>query len=258
LGLCWRYLSGITTVVVKVSVIILLVFVILFGVLFPYQNYNALWNGEVYSIINLQWLTFILLSMYMARNGFKKMLLNPKQLTHADILTLSVIFGVFAIWLSYFLSKYTSYISGALTSSFCFYLSFIVILYNKSKSGARPKEKYQQKIDEGLIKEIEQKVKAVFEAKKLYTNPNITMPALSQELQVRPQVFSQYLNDNLKKSFTQFINEYRVEEAKRLLVEEKHLKIDAVGMECGFNSSSTFYSTFKKMTGRTPTAYIKS
>jgi AraC-like DNA-binding protein len=84
------------------------------------------------------------------------------------------------------------------------------------------------------------------------------LPLLAQELNIRPQLLSQFLNDNVQKSFTQFINEYRVQEAKRLLKENTDLKIDAVGMECGFNSSSTFYSAFKKITGVTPATFQKT
>jgi AraC-like DNA-binding protein len=49
-----------------------------------------------------------------------------------------------------------------------------------------------------------------------------------------------------------------VEEAKRMLKEETNFKIDAIGLECGFNSTSAFYSSFKKIAGVTPLNYSKS
>jgi AraC-like DNA-binding protein len=61
----------------------------------------------------------------------------------------------------------------------------------------------------------------------------------------------------LKKSFYDVINSYRVEEAKRLLLDEKNRNytILSVGFEAGFNSKTTFNTVFKKFTGVTPTEY---
>jgi len=61
----------------------------------------------------------------------------------------------------------------------------------------------------------------------------------------------------LKKSFYDVINSYRVEEAKRLLLDEKNRNytILSVGFEAGFNSKTTFNPVFKKFTGVTPTEY---
>jgi AraC-like DNA-binding protein len=246
--------------VAKYSIALLILSISVFGLLLPYNEYPALWKGSVYFIINIQWLFFILLSIYKAKSIFKKIITNRCQINYDEIWILSVIFGISVIWLSYFSVKYISYISGALTFSFSFYVSCLVLYYVKGKIliSEMIKEKYINKIDEKLAKEIQEKTILLFETKKNYINPNLTLPLLAQELNIRPQLLSQFINDNLNKSFTQFINEYRIEEAKQLLKNNTQLKIDAVGMECGFNSSSTFYSTFKKITGTTPSSYQKN
>ena len=92
---------------------------------------------------------------------------------------------------------------------------------------------------------------------KLYKNPNLTLPVFAKKLNIRPQLLSQLLNNNLHKSFTLFINEYRIEEAKKLLKANSNLKIEVIAEKCGFNSNSTFYTVFKKITGSTPAKYIK-
>lgn len=244
----------------KYSLAALLLLTLVFGFAFPYQEYPFLWGNPVYRIINLQWLMFILLSFFAAKSVFTKLLTSRNLITHDDVWIMTVLCGVSGIWLSYFLGKYTSYISGALTFSFGFYVSFLVIFYTKDKLDilAGTKDKYINKIDEQLAREIHEKIATLFHVKKIYLTPNLTLPLLAQELHIRPQLLSQFINDNLNKNFTQFINEYRVEEAKRLLKENTDLKIDAVGMECGFNSSSTFYSAFKKITGTTPAAFQKT
>lgn len=244
----------------KYSLIFIIIMISIFGFLFPYKENPEIWRRIIYYFINIQWFIFIVLSIYEARQIFRKLVTHRTQISYQETWMLSVICGVFAIWLSYTLSRYTSYISGALTFSFSFYISFLLIYYAKNKTlvPVTNKEKYINKIDEKLVKEIQEKINILFETRKIYTNPDLTLSILAKELNIRPQLLSQFINDNLNKSFTQFINEYRIDEAKRLLKENTQLKIDAVGFESGFNSSSTFYSSFKKITGMTPSNYQKT
>lgn len=243
----------------KYSVTLLLIAITVFGFLFTYKENPAIWRGIIYYFINIQWFVFIGLSVYEARQIFRKLAANRSQISYHETWVLSVICGVSAIWLSYTLARYTSYISGALAFSFSFYISFLLLYYVKNKTliTTNTKEKYINKIDEKLVQEIQEQINILFENRKIYTNPDLTLSILAKELNIRPQLLSQFINDNLNKSFTQFINEYRIEEAKRLLKESTQFKIDAVGFESGFNSSSTFYSSFKKITGTTPSNYQK-
>lgn len=243
----------------KYSLILLTIAISVFGFLFPYKDNPLMWRGIIYYFINIQWFIFIVLSTYEARQIFKKLASNRRQISYNETWILSVICGVLIIWLSYALARYTSYISGSLVFSFSFYISFLLIFYVKNKRSISVinKEKYINKIDEKVAKEIEKKINVLFETRKIYTNPELTLSILAKELNVRPQLLSQFINDNLNKSFTLFINEYRIDEAKRLLKESTQFKIDAVGFESGFNSSSTFYSSFKKITGTTPSNYQK-
>lgn len=243
----------------KYSLALLIITISVFGVLFPYKENPILWRGIIYYFINFQWFIFIVLSIYETRQIFKKFTTNRSQISYNETWILSVICGVFAIWLSYTLAKYTSYISGSLAFSFSFYISFLLLYYVKNKTliSVNNKEKYVNKIDDKVVKEIQDQINILFETRKIYTNPDLTLSILAKELNIRPQLLSQFINDNLNKSFAQFINEYRIDEAKRLLKESTQFKIDAVGFESGFNSSSTFYSAFKKITGTTPSSYQK-
>jgi len=83
----------------------------------------------------------------------------------------------------------------------------------------------------------------------------MTMPKMAKRLAITTPKFSQLLNDNLNKSFSVFINEYRIEAAKKLLSSENPPKMDEIAEQCGFNSLSTFYSAFKKVTSSTPAKY---
>ena len=66
---------------------------------------------------------------------------------------------------------------------------------------------------------------------------------------------SRLINENLNSSFTEFINEYRVEEAKQLIAINANYTIEAIGNQSGFNSKSAFYKAFKTYTGTTPAKF---
>ena len=70
---------------------------------------------------------------------------------------------------------------------------------------------------------------------------------------------SKTINDESGFSFSDYINSLRVEKAKQLLASEdfKEYTILSIGLECGFNSKSTFYLAFKKFTNTTPTDFRK-
>lgn len=97
----------------------------------------------------------------------------------------------------------------------------------------------------------------LMEKDKLYQEPELTLQALSDKLGIQSYQASQAINDGLKKNFYDLVNGYRVEEAKRLLLDPKNTNytILSVGFEAGFNSKTTFNTVFKKFTGMTPTEY---
>ena len=97
----------------------------------------------------------------------------------------------------------------------------------------------------------------LMEKKKYYQEPELTLQNLADELQVPSYQVSQAINEGLKKSFYDLINGYRIEEAKRLLLDpnNNNYTILSVGFEAGFNSKTTFNTVFKKFTGLTPTEF---
>ncbi|WP_247232846.1 AraC family transcriptional regulator [Telluribacter sp. SYSU D00476] len=92
---------------------------------------------------------------------------------------------------------------------------------------------------------------------KPYLNNDYTLQNLSNDTGIPKHHLSQVINDKLGKNFFTFINEYRVQAAQELLLNEqyKHYTILAVAMEAGFSSKATFNSVFKKITGITPSQF---
>ncbi|MAB33326.1 helix-turn-helix domain-containing protein, partial [Thalassospira sp.] len=80
-------------------------------------------------------------------------------------------------------------------------------------------------------------------------------PKLANAVGVTPNQLSYVLNQHLGKSFFDFVNEVRTYEASRLLIEEADRTILDIAISVGFNSKSTFNLAFKKIIGKTPSAY---
>lgn len=93
-----------------------------------------------------------------------------------------------------------------------------------------------------------------------FTEPKLSLESLAKELNISPSKLSARINSCANKSFNEYINEFRVELAKQLLTDADYnnYTITAIGLESGFNSRSTFYYTFKRITGKTPSKYQKS
>ena len=104
---------------------------------------------------------------------------------------------------------------------------------------------------------LSNELSSLMQTKVLFKNPDVKLKNIADELNVSKHHLSQLLNDNLGKSFAQYINELRTEEAKQLLVENNQFTLEAIGFEAGFSSKSTFYATFKKIVGQTPAEYKK-
>jgi AraC-like DNA-binding protein len=94
---------------------------------------------------------------------------------------------------------------------------------------------------------------------KAHLNKNISLQQLAVLCGIRANVVSEVLNKFYQKNFYDFINELRAKEVVSCLQDNSfsHLTIDALAEECGFKSKSTFYQSFKKLTGQTPIQYKK-
>lgn len=95
---------------------------------------------------------------------------------------------------------------------------------------------------------------------KLFLNPNLNLNLLSEQTSIPQKTISFVLNQNLNKSFSEFVNEYRVEAFKEKILqpETNNLTIAGVALECGFSSQATFQRIFKQSTGISPSEFRKS
>jgi AraC-like DNA-binding protein len=95
---------------------------------------------------------------------------------------------------------------------------------------------------------------------KPFLDEGITLTKLAEKLDITRNQLSSIINNDLGSSFYDLINNYRVEEVKRLMADpvNKNYTILALAFDAGFSSKSTFNSIFKKVTGLTPSKYRES
>ena len=134
------------------------------------------------------------------------------------------------------------------------------LFYGINVTEKETKEKYSSsKLSEtDKVKIVNQLNEYIKREDKPYLNEKITLSEVSKLLKVSTQQLSQVINEKTNQNFNDFINYYRIEESKRLLISPSYSKltIDAIAQKAGFNSKSAFYSAFKKHTGITPKEFI--
>ncbi|MCP4132787.1 MAG: AraC family transcriptional regulator [bacterium] len=86
----------------------------------------------------------------------------------------------------------------------------------------------------------------------LYRDCDLSLPLTAERLSISPHQLSQYLNEKHAMSFPNFINSFRVEEAKKLLLENPEQSVISICFQVGFSSKSAFNSAFRKFTGKSP------
>ena len=89
----------------------------------------------------------------------------------------------------------------------------------------------------------------------LYRDGDLTLKKMARKVGIAPHQLSEILNTRLGMSFPQFLKEQRIAAAKRMLEEDPERKIITVAEDCGFNSLSVFNTSFKAVTGMTPSQF---
>ena len=122
-------------------------------------------------------------------------------------------------------------------------------------------EKYEtSQLDDAQKESYLQTLLQHFEQEKPFLKPELTLREVAEQVNIPYRYVSQVVNEKLDRQFLDFVNSYRVDAAKTMLIAPQwaHLSIEGVAAEAGFNSRSAFYKAFKKATGITPGAFRKS
>ncbi|MBS1681074.1 MAG: AraC family transcriptional regulator [Bacteroidetes bacterium] len=125
----------------------------------------------------------------------------------------------------------------------------------KQASLADPSKYKTSALSDDQRETILSKLKLVMETEKPFLNPLFSLPDLADRLKISVHQLSQAINEGLGKNFFEMTALYRVGEAQQLLKEKPNLKIEEIAEQVGYNSKSSFNTSFKKITGKTPSEF---
>jgi AraC-like DNA-binding protein len=130
------------------------------------------------------------------------------------------------------------------------------LVHNDDKKGKYWYSKLSSYEARNLMNQLDTYVKET----QIYRRPGLTIKELSSSMGLSERHLSQVINDVKGQNFYDFVNFYRVEHAKNLLMKnaDSRRTMFDIFWESGFNSKTTFNNSFKKLTGQTPTEYQKA
>ena len=192
--------------------------------------------------INLDWLHFMINSFIGL--WVLGVLLTVVPYTSYRPYVNGILFG-FIVFLFYFINKV---IFKALKHSELFSGIPFSTLAKKKYSGSTLSADKQNRFREALVLQME--------TEKRYLDPDLTLTDLAKILDLPPKELSQIINQSFEKHFFDFVNSYRIDEAKKLLRDTQNtMTIQEVMYSVGFSSKSSFNTIFKKKTKQTPSQF---
>jgi AraC-like DNA-binding protein len=237
--------------------------------------------GEPLALIGFEWAMilqgnlYLILSLFLLRKHSKTI---KNSFSSIDKINLSwlrnITIGTAGIWLLVLILNILPVVGLTLTENTDQFIApaTAVFIYVMGYLSLRQQEVPSEEVDptrapkyqkSGLSQEQSEnylhRLRQFMETKKLYTKNDLTLNELAERLAIPAHHLSQIINDRLQQNFYDLVNNYRVEEAKKRLLDPayRHLTILAIAYEVGFSSKSVFNAAFKKHANMTPSRFKK-
>ena len=185
--------------------------------------------------------------------------------------TLRILFYLFAgfviSYTSYYIMIFTAgylrnydYAISLAMAAFIYAIGYLGYKNELEKEKKLSSKKYQNStLTAGEMEDISRNLIEKMNNEKLYLNRDLNLERLAESVNTSKHNLSQVLNNKIGKKFSDFINEFRIEEAKSLILNKsQELSISGIASEAGFNNKTSFNTAFKKFTGVTPTRFRES
>ena len=207
-------------------------------------------------------LVYYLLAFYIYYHAYSRQkppMENGDKRALGWLKTLIIIVGLLLLAYSPALFKYVGYIGGCVLYAIGVYIVSMIIL--KENKGSRYlQKKYQtSSLKQEQFSQLKNSLEDIMQKEKLFLDPQLTLNKLAKTLDISPNHLSQLINTHYQRSYSDYINDLRVEEVKRRLKQDvgQSKTINSLAFDSGFNSISSFYTVFKKHTGMTPSEFRK-
>ncbi len=113
----------------------------------------------------------------------------------------------------------------------------------------------EKKITLKNMQEYKNRLETIMQKEAPYKDPSLTLYDLAKAVNIPRNYLSNIINSYYGINYYDYINGFRVNEAKRLIEQSAEINMLKIAYDSGFNSKSTFNKMFKQLTGLTPTQY---
>lgn len=229
-------------------------------------------EGEIFNIVEnvMTYTNFIVIlfvfpavTIYFVYKSILLILIKKEKLLFSSKLALSNLIA-FTLLLSSFLINLIIEKGSVENVFYLFVVYFYVSVFFTAYQIVKPSSFERSNEEEALegdeftyFSQIESSLISTIEKEKLYLNTKLTLKECAKSIGTNEKYLSNYLNKNHKLNFNTFINNYRIEAAKKMLLSDdsEMYTIEAIAKMAGFNSKSSFNAVFKKHIGMTPSEF---
>ncbi|GJM07965.1 MAG: hypothetical protein DHS20C11_02410 [Lysobacteraceae bacterium] len=154
-----------------------------------------------------------------------------------------------------------AYVTTALVAVLIYAVALLVVmpegLMQRIPCPGKPYARSQ--LPDSVVRQLTSRLDQALDDRQLWRQDNLDHATLAHVMEITPHQLSQLFSVHLNTSFSELINQRRVQEAQRLLCDmSSRQSVMDIGLEAGFASNATFYRAFKKHTGMTPRQYLSS
>ncbi|MCU0438961.1 MAG: helix-turn-helix domain-containing protein [Raineya sp.] len=239
-----------------------------------YWDYEWLFflKNHINTITIIQLVIYLLAIFFTIKNAFKKQNLTFFSKQNAELSWCrSVFFQMMGILVLFIIVKLGfkndlgDHILAAHLTFVIYLINFKVIRQSVFFHPHIPEEKEVKKYEKSTVtheiqENILQKIEILMAQEKPFLQSDFSLPSLAKSLKVSPHQLSQIINETLGQNFFEFTAQYRIQEAQKLLIskEYQNIKIEEIAEMVGYNSKSSFNTSFKKIVGLTPSEFRKN
>ncbi len=174
-----------------------------------------------------------------------------------------IFYGYLGIWLARYLHYLGGFIYPALNANHPFQMVFlalqVVLLSLLLLKSAAPPDKIIYKKENRSLETLHGEMLRLFYQDKIFLDSELSIKKLADRLNSNSKYISLISNEYFHKSFSELVNGFRIEEAKKLLKDSSNRQytIEAIAQKAGFKSVATFNRVFKKTEKMTPSQYLR-